>query len=204
VIWLGSFLGKTEPLSDFQCIIYRYFHHADILVVRPKNVFVFCTSIFSFLVVISTTVVLPDTPFFRRYYFAGVTILKTIHLKLVVEYQWRLYWFTAKYYGWLLSTRWYRCSQTTECTSCCVVDVGFTSVRTLITLMISWHLADRAAPNVQNWTNVDYSREPTFWWIFCSIYCLWFYKPVDTESNWNGISRSFITLKGNTLIQTGR
>jgi len=74
MIWLGSFLGKTELavrllntllMSGVLAIIY--------LVVRPKNILIFCLTLFSFLTFhLSGFVALPDTPFF---FFAILFIL---------------------------------------------------------------------------------------------------------------------------------
>ena len=66
MIWLGSFLGKTELAVRLFNVL---FTGASITLIywltKPKNTLVFCTSIFSFLVLhLIGFVALPDTPFF--------------------------------------------------------------------------------------------------------------------------------------------
>jgi 4-amino-4-deoxy-L-arabinose transferase-like glycosyltransferase len=65
-IWLGSFLGKTEIAVRLFTVLATAVSITLIYwLTKPKNVLVFCTSIFSFLVLhLIGFVALPDTPFF--------------------------------------------------------------------------------------------------------------------------------------------
>lgn len=66
MIWLGSFLGKTELAVRLFNVLFTGISITLIYwLVKPKNVLVFCTSVFSFLVLhLIGFVALPDTPFF--------------------------------------------------------------------------------------------------------------------------------------------
>jgi len=66
MIWQGNFLDKSEIAVRLFTILFTSTAISIIyLLVKPKNVLVFCTTIFSFLVLhIIGFVSLPDTPFF--------------------------------------------------------------------------------------------------------------------------------------------
>ncbi len=108
MIWLGSFLGKTELavrlvnillMTGILAIIY--------VVVRPKNILIFCLTLFSFLTFhLSGFVALPDTPFF---FFALLFLLAYREfLKSQNWYRWAMLGTTAalmlycKYHGVLV------------------------------------------------------------------------------------------------------
>lgn len=65
MIWLGSFLGKTEVAVRFFNVLFTAGSISLIYwLTKPKNVLVFCTSVFSFLVLhLIGFAALPDTPF---------------------------------------------------------------------------------------------------------------------------------------------
>lgn len=108
MIWLGSYLGKTELavrlvnvllMSGSLAIIYA--------MVKPKNILLFCLTLFSFLTFhLSGFVALPDTPFF---FFALLFILA--YRKFLIKedwYRWAVLGSTAalmlycKYHGVLV------------------------------------------------------------------------------------------------------
>ncbi len=66
MIWLGSFLGKTELAVRLFNVLFTATSISFIYwLTKPKKVLVFCTTVFSFLVLhLIGFVALPDTPFF--------------------------------------------------------------------------------------------------------------------------------------------
>jgi hypothetical protein len=66
MIWLGNYIGKTEIAVRFFNVLFTTVSISMIyLLAKPKNVLVFCTTIFSFFILhLIGFISLPDTPFF--------------------------------------------------------------------------------------------------------------------------------------------
>lgn len=171
MIWLGSFLGKTELAVRIFNVL---FTGASITLiywlVKPRNVLVFCTTIFSFLVLhLIGFVALPDTPFFLsailfllsyRYFLKDSSIKNQILLSVTAALM--IY---CKYHGFVV-IMFTVLSNIKLFTNYRTYIVG---VLTLVFISphiywqfangfpsISYHLADRAAPEYKIGQTLDY------------------------------------------------
>lgn len=171
MIWLGSFLGKTEMAVRLFNVLFTSISISLIYwLTKPKNVLVFCTSVFSFLSLhLIGFVALPDTPFFLsailflwsyRYFLKDDSVKNQLLLSITAALM--IY---CKYHGFVVI-------MFTVLSNVKLFSNYRTYVVALLTLTlisphiywqfandfpsISYHLADRAAPEYKLSQTVDY------------------------------------------------